>query len=162
MNIPNAARQAALFERCGTPQPVIDHGEAVARCALTLAQRAECPVDEQLLQAACRLHDMARTCPDHARAGAEVLRQEGFEVLADIVARHHDLLSNACTEAQLLFLADKLVQGTQPVSLEQRFAASRAKCRTGEALENWQHRREQARQVIRALHLSLSEDEVIV
>lgn len=143
--LPDGKERESLFARCRTPEPVRQHGQAVAQMALRLAERCGAVVDGELLQCACLLHDLARTeGRKHAEAGAAVLNAAGYPALADAVAQHHDLQPGAGTEAELLYLADKLVRGTQSISLEERFAASREKCKTPEALEVWERRRDQA------------------
>jgi HD superfamily phosphodiesterase len=152
---PNAAERHQLFQLCQTPDAVIAHGAAVARYAADLAQQLSRPVDTDLLAAACLLHDLTRGNPNHAHSGAQVLEQAGYPALAALVAVHHDLPEDACPEACLLYLADKLVRGEQRVSLDERFGASREKCRTPEALASWQRRYDRARQIIQAFRLSL-------
>lgn len=159
-NIPFPPQIANLLARFHTPAHVIAHSEAVAQCAEELAGQVPFPVNTKLLLAACRLHDIARTQPNHARAGADILTREGYPDIAALVAVHHDLPENASAEAALLYLADKLVQGTNRVTLAQRFAASYEKCSTPEALAAWQQRRDRAYQALRELQLSLSESEV--
>lgn len=44
-----------------------------------------------------------------------------------------------------MYLADKLTEGTESVTLEARFRRTREKCRTPEALNAWQARYDQAR-----------------
>lgn len=152
---PDAAGCQQLFQLCGTPAPVIAHGQAAARCAAELAQQLSFPVDTQLLTAACLLHDLTRGTPDHPRSGAQVLARAGYPALAALVAVHHDLPEEASPEACLLYLADKLVQGERRVSLRERFLASREKCRTPEALAAWQQRYDRTHQIIQAFHLTL-------
>ncbi len=154
---PDDAGCRQLFQLCGTPAPVIAHGQAVARCAAELAQQLSFPVDMQLLTAACLLHDLTRGTEDHPRSGAEVLARAGYSALAEVVAVHHDLPEEAGAEACLLYLADKLVQGERRVSLEERFLASREKCRTPEALAAWRQRYDRTHQIIREFHLTLSD-----
>ncbi len=130
-----------------------------------------------LLRAAALLHDIARLQADHAAAGAARLRELGYRRLAPPVAQHIDLhvqvegeseqreappmlLETAGPslaapaargllpgEAELLYLADKLVRGAQVVDLTERFAAklreldgrpegqAAARARLGAALE---------------------------
>ena len=110
----------ALLDRQEAPPAVRTHGEAVARTALALADPIpEPPVDRPLLEAACRLHDIAKGSPDHARRGA-----------------------------RLLYLADKLVQGSEPTCLEARFAASLKKCETPSARAAWERRYRAARDIL--------------
>lgn len=131
--------------RHGTPEAVIAHEEAVARRALCLAEQSGARVNQPLLRAACLLHDLCRTVGrSHPAEAARALRAEGYPVLAEIVAQHHDLVEAPCAEAELLFLADKLTEGTEPVTLEARFRRAREKCRTPEALAAWQARYDQA------------------
>ena len=157
---PSAAQIAALLEKHGTPPQVIAHGEAVARCALELASQLTAPVDTKLLEAACFLHDIARGQSDHAHAGGELLTREGYPEIGATVAQHHDLPEHASAEASLLYLADKLAQGTERVSLEARFSASRKKCTTPEALAAWQRRRERTLRILQEFRLTLPENEV--
>jgi molybdenum cofactor cytidylyltransferase len=112
---------------------IIRHGREVARVAeiLTSAlQQVKISLDSQLVQAAARLHDMAKGTPDHARVGAERLRSLGFDAVADIVACHHDIAINPrdpIREAEVVYLADKRVAGDRVVALEERFAAALAR-----------------------------------
>ena len=90
--------------------------------------------NRSLLSAAALLHDICRTEPNHAFAGAQKLRDLGYPEIADIVAVHHDWSGEPFDESALLYLADKYMQGDQRVTLEERFERSRAKCHTEQAL----------------------------
>jgi len=86
-------------------------------------------MDVVLAERAALLHDIARTRKDHAAAGARLLERHGFPRLAPIVAEHMDLAVAPDTlpdEAQVVFLADKLVAGDRLVDLEERFARKMA------------------------------------
>lgn len=144
----------AFWERYETPLPVREHCRAVARCALELADQTDIPLDRGLLNAACLLHDLVRDRPDHPRAGAEILEREGYPELAGMVAAHHDLPDSAGPETRLLYLADKLIKGTQRVTLEERFQAKRDTCKTPEALSAWESRYRRALQAAQWLHLT--------
>jgi hypothetical protein len=108
--------------------PVVLHCRTVANLAVKLGtalNAAGLKLDLELLEAAALLHDLARCEPGHARVGAERLKGLGFPEVAELVAGHMDLplpLKNEITEVEILFLADKLVQGEQRVSLAERFA----------------------------------------
>ena len=144
----------ALLHRHGTAPEIRAHGQAVARAALELAsQLPPGQTDRPLLEAACLLHDIARGAPDHARQGAQLLEEAGYPAVASLIAAHHDLPPSAGTEARLLYLADKLVQGNRPVSLEARFAASLKKCRTQDARQAWERRYRDARKILEEYHL---------
>lgn len=150
---PDAVEEDYLLEQCHTPPPVIAHGRAVADRAAELARETDIPVDLPRLLSACRLHDLLREKPDHARAGGEFLDRAGYPLLGEMISAHHDLPENAGPEAKLLYLADKLVQGVVRVPLETRFQASRKKCHTPEAIAAWMRRYGAARAVIREFHL---------
>ncbi|MCF8104817.1 MAG: NTP transferase domain-containing protein [Desulfohalobiaceae bacterium] len=77
-----------------------------------------------LIQAAGLLHDLVRHLPDHAQKGAKILEKFGFPGVAAIIASHIDLETapeERVSEAELVYLADKLVRGQDRVSLETRF-----------------------------------------
>lgn len=153
---PDRGEVEALWEKYATPAPVRAHCQAVARRAMELADQAEGPVDRELLRAACLLHDLVRDWPDHAHACGEKMIQEGWPRLAELIAVHHDLPEGAGREACLLYLADKLVQGDRPVSLEERFEAKRGLCGMPEALAAWERRYRRARQAAEELKLNLT------
>jgi putative nucleotidyltransferase with HDIG domain len=147
----------ALLHAAGTPEPVIAHCRAVAEKALRLADRAEevgAAPDRQRLYAAALLHDIARTEPDHAAVGAAWLRTLGYTDVADIVARHHDWEGDVLDDAALLFLADKYLQGDREVTLHERFALSRTRCLTPEALQAHGRRLEAAERIENTLNRS--------
>ncbi len=148
--IPDEKEIAALHALTGAPQNVIDHERAVAEKALELAERAESlgyTVDTQALTAAALVHDICRLGPKHAERGAELLRERGYGDLAEIVRAHHDGHFKTLDEAALLYLADKLVAGTESVTLEERFARKKDACLTPEAAAAHARRFDEARRV---------------
>lgn len=145
-----------LWVHYNTPAPVRAHCKAVARKAAELAGQLERPADRELLRAACLLHDLVRDWPDHAHACGELMVKEGWPVLGEIISVHHDLPEGAGTEAALLYLADKLVQGERTVSLSQRFGAKRSLCATPKALAAWERRYRRALQAAEQLGLDIA------
>ena len=142
---PDDYTQKQLIEKYEMSDRVIAHCRAVSDLACDWAQRLEkagVTVNTGLLSAACRLHDIARAADggNHAKKGAELLEKEGFPAVAEIIGQHHDLAFDPSAEAKLLYLADKMIRETERVSLEERFEASKAKCKTAEALAAWQSR----------------------
>ena len=128
----------ALLRAAGTPEPVVAHCRAVAEKAARLADRAEAlgaVPDRSLLLPAALLHDVARTEPHHASVGAAWLRTLGYPEVAELIAVHHDWDAEDCSEAALLYLADKYIQDTREVTLDERFALSRSRCASPEALK---------------------------
>jgi len=106
------------------------HGEMVAALAARLGSelnRAGCGMDIELLTAAGLLHDLARNEPDHAARAADMLWDQGFGKVAELVARHMDLTlveGEPLGAEELLYLADKLVQGERLVTLKERFSGA--------------------------------------
>jgi molybdenum cofactor cytidylyltransferase len=96
----------------------------VARCLGTSLMQRGCRLDMDLLIAAALLHDIAKGTENHAETGARFLRAMGFEQVADLVACHMHLvvsLESPISEAEVLFLSDKLVKGDRLVGLTERF-----------------------------------------
>ena len=127
LEIPSQTECRALLTIFGVDERIILHGRAVARVAVGLGEllnRAGCRLDLPLLAATGLLHDLARQEPDHAMSGARILREQGFASAARIIASHMDLIVNESRpvcEAEVLYLADKLVCGERKVSLMERF-----------------------------------------
>ena len=147
----------ALLHAAGTPEHVVAHCRAVAEKAMQLADRAEAAgaaPNRRLLFAAALLHDFARTEPDHAALGAAWMRTLGYPEAAEVIAQHHDFEGNELNEAALLYLADKYIQGDREVPLEERFAASRQRCTTEEALQAHNSRLETAKRIENMLNRS--------
>lgn len=125
----------SLLRAAAPGERVEAHDRAVAAEALRIAQALPQRLDEELLVSAALLHDVARAEKDHAGLGAAWLRELGFHEAAALVERHHDWQGGAIDEAAVLYLADKCVQEDRPVTVEERFAQSEARCRTPEAKE---------------------------
>ncbi|MEE4112674.1 MAG: NTP transferase domain-containing protein [Desulfobacteraceae bacterium] len=115
------------------PGPMIDHCHRVASVAVRLARAVNHrggALDVHLIQSAAWVHDVARSEKNHAAAGARLLDAMGFPAMATLVASHMDIhlaQDSPVNEAHIVFLADKLVDGTTLVSLKQRFDAKRKK-----------------------------------
>jgi putative nucleotidyltransferase with HDIG domain len=135
-----------LLREKQTPQPVIDHCRAVLSMAERITPfllRRGIHIDREFVRAGALLHDIARTHPDHARTGAFWIRAEGYPKIAKIIAEHEQLPARhgsstaragdsavlRLDESAVVFLADKMILGTEEVTLEERFARSREKCR---------------------------------
>jgi len=119
-----------LMEKVGKlPGPLIHHCRRVARVAAALARAVNDSggaLDVRLVQSAARVHDVARVEKNHAAAGARLLHAMGFPAMAALVASHMEMRlsqDSPLDEAQIVYLADKLVAGTTLVSLKQRFDA---------------------------------------
>jgi putative nucleotidyltransferase with HDIG domain len=103
------------------------HCRQVARIASFLGKALSdygVPINLEKITAAAQLHDIAKGQKQHAAAGAEILRKIGFSGIADIVASHMDIkvpMSSCLTEAEVVYLSDKLAMGSDLVSLDVRF-----------------------------------------
>ncbi len=121
--------QMLLEEVCGLPDPLVRHCHIVAEVAVALADAVNADggdLDTHLIKAASRVHDVTRLAPDHAAAGARLLTDMGFPAMAAIVAVHMDLdvdRDGPLDEAQIVYLADKLVAGNRITGVAQRFEA---------------------------------------
>ena len=143
-----------MLRRQRTPEHVIAHCDAVAAFAIELAERVG-QVDQRLLYTAAKLHDLCRLQTDHAAKGAHVLRMQGYPQVARIIALHHSpqAAEGRLDEVALLFYADKRIQGTELVSLRERFARSLSKCQSERAVYAHEQQRiaaERIEEMIRA------------
>ncbi len=127
---PTEAECDAICSLLQGPERVIVHGRMVAEVARVLAvhlNQKGFALDLPLVVAAGRLHDIARSQPEHAKAGAKLLSDLGYPRVGSVVAQHTDLGKHgpSLTEADLIYYADKCVTEDRLVSIEERFAPSR-------------------------------------
>ncbi len=110
---------------------VCTHSKAVAKLALRLSTelgRVGNGLDLDLVYAAGLLHDLAKGEHNHAQKGGQVLKEMGYPLVAKIVIEHMDIAiveDGPVSESEVVYLADKLVQGDQVVSLKERFRTGR-------------------------------------
>lgn len=127
----------ALLESAETPQQVREHCRAVADRTLIISselRKSGISLNDELLFSSALLHDICRAQPEHAKAGAKLLNKLGFTEIAEIILQHHDYNGEEITEAAVLYIADKQIQGIKPVSIDERFSKSAEKCIGAEAL----------------------------
>lgn len=138
----------ALYERHKTPENVRQHCRAVSEKAEELISRLPGGGGGGRLRAAALLHDLCRTERNHAYEAAGCLRENGYPVIAEMIERHHDLgYTGAFGDRELLYLADKLVSGTQSVTISERFARSAEKCRSPEAIAAHERRKAETEKI---------------
>jgi HD superfamily phosphohydrolase YqeK len=80
----------------------------------------------EVVTAAGLLHDVARDKPRHAEAGVELLFSLGYPEVAEVVKAHMDIAvseQSAISAQEVLYLADKLVEGSRVMPLEKRLRA---------------------------------------
>ena len=135
--IPLPEECAALWEIAETPVQTREHCITVANAACLMAEalndarKLKKPLDLNIVHSAALMHDVAKLRRNHEAAGAAILAGYGFSGIADIVASHRDTdikPESPLTEQEIVFLADKMFQGTELVSLSQRY---------GKTLQKW-------------------------
>lgn len=143
----NAGICRKLLSAAELPENVIEHCEAVAKEAVLIAEALKgkgFELDLELIENAALLHDIARLSPNHPSAGAELLAELGFNEVSEVIRQHHDLKSTEISEASVVYIADKLIEGDKKISIADRFSASLNKCKSPEALESHGRRQAQA------------------
>ncbi len=129
-DLPSEERCYEVLRGRAAAGALVAHSRAVAAVAAALAtalnergQRLCLP----LVVAAALLHDVAREQPRHAEAGAVFIEELGYARVAALVRQHMDGGAagpvSDVGEADVVFLADKLVLGDRIVTLEERFDA---------------------------------------
>lgn len=152
-----------LLKAAGAEGRIAAHGQAVAAEALRIAgclERHGIPLDRERLRQGALLHDIARTRPGHARVGAGWLRKLGYEPVAALVEGHEEPESAGIDEAAVLFIADKCIRETRRVSLEERFARSREKCKDDAAVQAHGRKYRMAKTIQREIN-TLCDEEVV-
>jgi len=124
--IPSVEECEAILAERKVDDHVLRHSYQVANVARCLSQALitrGIKLNQGRILAAALLHDMSRSEPHHAQAGAAAIEALGFPDLAPLIASHMDL--QYCAEipddAAIVYLADKLVKEDQLVSLQTRF-----------------------------------------
>jgi probable phosphoglycerate mutase len=168
--LPDEAVCLRLLAEHGVPRARIGHSLVVSAVASALtralnARRQHLVVP--LVTAGALLHDIAREQPRHAEAGADLLERLGYRRVAAVVRPHVRLgerVADEPDEAQVVYLADKLVQGTRVVGLDARFAVRFDRYAGDEAaLAAVRARKEEAQRVLRHVEQALggAVDEVL-
>ena len=132
------------------PRHVQAHSDAVTELACCLCNMLESNgyiFDQKLVRSGALLHDIARLQRNHTKTGGELFLQLGYPEISQIISQHHGLLETRLNEAAIVFLADKLIQETQRVTIEKRFADSMSKCKSPEACKAHEQQLEQARKL---------------
>lgn len=124
--------------RMNMEEPLLSHCLAVARVGEKLGKALQFSPDRlNRLYNGAILHDIGKGHPDHAVYGASMVRGFGLDGLAPCVENHMELgCSSGLDEISIVYLADKLVCGTELVSIEKRFQYKLEKYRDdGEACD---------------------------
>jgi CTP:molybdopterin cytidylyltransferase MocA len=122
------AECGALLERLQVPPAVAAHCRAVADVASRIAEAlnaAGSGLDLGLVRGAALVHDMFRGASNHALRGGALLRALDLPLMAEVVEAHMDVAvktEGPVREAEVVYLADKLVKANRFVMLAERFA----------------------------------------
>ncbi len=131
--IPDKTRCHELMERYHVPQHIREHCTVVCQVALALAKELNArgeTLNLEAIEAAALLHDITKsssiqTRENHAETAARLLHSLGHARIAAIVNAHVSTPaidnSGDVTEEEVVNYADKRVQHTAVVSLDQRF-----------------------------------------
>lgn len=124
--IPTYEQSLQIMREFQNSKNIWEHSQMVARvsCALVkLLNQKSANLNGNLVLAGALLHDLARGQPEHAKAGARLLIRKGFPQVADVIAVHMDIEVEEqafLTEAEVVYLADKLVIGNRLISISER------------------------------------------
>ena len=150
--LPDSVIIDKLYSKYHVPENVKAHMRKVADVADLIADNVNSveisEEEKKRIHAAAMLHDICRLKENHAAAGAEALRREGYAMLADLVELHHSSQPvNEISAESILYYSDKIVQEDSIVSVEERFKKSLKKCETEEALKRHKEQYEKTKKI---------------
>jgi molybdenum cofactor cytidylyltransferase len=127
-DVPNKDECEVIYQRLGSPNKgVKEHCCVVARLAVVITRaliEAGVDLNPELVRAASLLHDVAKDHENHGAVAAEWLNDWGFPRVARIVASHTDFAvseDEKISESEIVYLADKMVQGVRMKSIGERY-----------------------------------------
>lgn len=114
-----------ILRLCNVRSDAAAHMKTVSKYALKVAQelnKNDYRLNEDAIYSGALLHDVAKGEKAHAKKGAEVLEDFGYGCLKEIVSQHMKLDTNELIgEKEIVYICDKLIKGTEYVTLEERF-----------------------------------------
>jgi putative nucleotidyltransferase with HDIG domain len=130
--IPTRAECEAILARQSVRPAIIRHARIVAEVAQRISRalaQSGVPLNLELVLAGALLHDLAKGEPEHASAGALLLRSMNLPQVAAVVAMHTglDCFDGRLDERAIVYLADKLVRGERKVTIAQKFQPALAR-----------------------------------
>lgn len=111
------------------PDNIVKHCNKVSQVALNILKKLNKSgynFNENTMEAAALLHDIARTSKNHAIVGKDLLTSLGYEHIGNIVSTHMDIKAEEkedITENEILYLADKLTKEDRVITLEDRISS---------------------------------------
>lgn len=122
-----------IYEICSVPSNVIEHcmkvSELSEKIAVLLNEKGA-GLDIHLIKSSALLHDIAKGQNNHALLGRNIMQQYGYQRVGDIIGEHMDInleSNNTISEKEIVYLCDKMVKGTQEVTIEERFNIAKEK-----------------------------------
>lgn len=131
--IPTREECLELMNRYGMLKNIVEHSLKVAEVALLISSalnRKGQHLNLRLVEAASLLHDITKTAclrtkEDHTQTGYRLLKEIGYERVAEVVAQHVWLEKardrRFVSEEEVVNYADKRVRHGEVVSIEERF-----------------------------------------
>ena len=116
------------WDRYELPEHIRRHCTKTAETAVLTAKiliRSGMGLDISLIESSALLHDLCRTQKNHENAAADILRDDGYHAIAEIIRAHQNLDNETdpvLDERSVVFLADKFVQEDRLTTLENRYA----------------------------------------
>ncbi|MCX6798817.1 MAG: HDIG domain-containing protein [Candidatus Diapherotrites archaeon] len=134
-HLPTRKQCLELLRKYDAPEHMVEHSLAVEKVAVFLAEKMRAAgkkIDVDLVSRAALLHDIGkpeslRTGVSHGERGKEILLAEGMPAAVAGTAKSHALYIICAKkpfrgwEEKIVFYADKRVNHTEIVSLEERF-----------------------------------------
>jgi uncharacterized protein len=132
MAIPTQTECLEIMKRFGMRDNIVSHSLQVMRVSMRIAENLKPPslLRADLVTAGALLHDIAKTRTieskelHHDLLGAEMMRELGYEEIAQIVESHvvfkNFRSEGPLEEREIVFYADKRVMHDQIVSLDYR------------------------------------------
>ena len=125
--IPTREMCEQLWDEKRLPDDLRSHLAAVAALSVKIGKALKqkgFSLSIPLIEAAALLHDIEKGKPHHAAAGADTLAARGYTETASIVKAHMRLPEGTepeITEHTIVFLADKMMIGSEAVRPEKRY-----------------------------------------
>lgn len=126
-HIPSLNECREIIKIYNTDFHIVKHCESVTALAVFLAKEVNLSQEViELVKAAGLLHDLVRKEKNHAIEGELIIENLGFPEVANIIESHMDIQIDKqellVDASQIIYLADKLIDGTEIINLEERFA----------------------------------------
>lgn len=114
-----------ILRLCNVRKDTIEHMKKVSEYALKVTgelSRCGCILNEKAVYAGALLHDVAKGEKEHGKKGAEIVEHFGYGCLKEIISEHMKLkTNNLIGNKEIVYVCDKLIKGTEYVSLQERF-----------------------------------------